>query len=162
MASVLPFTVNPQQPEAVRVSLPSALLAARATTRSAFTGLLLALGGVAVLIGGVGIANIMVISVLERRHEIGLRRALGATRTHIAAQFITEAVLLSLLGGLTGLRSACAVTAGFAQIRRQPLVMPAWVIVAALGTAAAVGVVAGLYPAMRAARMAPSQALRSG
>ena len=125
VVSVLPFTANPAQPEAVQVSLPSSILAARAAARTAYAGLFLGLGAVAVLVGGVGIANIMVIAVLERRAEIGLRRALGATRRRVGLQFLTESVLLSALGGTAGVLAGAAATAGYAVASGQPAVVPA-------------------------------------
>ena len=161
VVSVLPFTANPAQPEAVQVSLPSSILAARAAARTAYAGLFLGLGAVAVLVGGVGIANIMVIAVLERRAEIGLRRALGATRRRVGLQFLTESVLLSALGGAAGVLAGAAATAGYAVASGQPAVVPAVSVAAGLGIALGTGALAGVYPAARAARLAPAEALRA-
>ncbi|HEX2047139.1 MAG TPA: ABC transporter permease [Acidimicrobiales bacterium] len=158
---VLPATANPANPEEVKVSRPSDALAAQAATKTAFTALLLGLGGVALVVGGVGIANVMVISVLERRPEIGLRRALGATRGQIRAQFLSEALLLSALGGLGGALLGAAVTWIYASGRSWTVVVPPVSLGAAVGAALAIGAVAGLYPAVRAARLAPTDALRS-
>jgi len=161
VVSVLPFTANPAQPEGVQVSLPSSILAARAAARTAYAGLFLGLGAVAVLVGGVGIANIMVIAVLERRAEIGLRRALGATRRRVGLQFLTESVLLSALGGAAGVLAGAAATAGYAVASGQPTVVPAVSVAAGFGIALGTGALAGVYPAARAARLAPAEALRA-
>ncbi|HEV2758230.1 MAG TPA: ABC transporter permease [Acidimicrobiales bacterium] len=158
---VLPATANPANPEEVKVSRPSDALAAQAATKTAFTALLLGLGAVALLVGGVGIANVMVISVLERRPEIGLRRALGATRGQIRTQFVSESLLLSMLGGVTGAVLGGAVTWAYATSREWTVVVPPASLAAALGAALVIGGVAGLYPAVRAARLAPTDALRS-
>jgi putative ABC transport system permease protein len=158
---LLGATANPEHPEEVDVSRPSDALAARAAAKSAFTALFLGLGAVALLVGGVGIANVMVISVLERRSEIGLRRALGATRRHISAQFLTESLLLAVLGGVAGAALGAAATAIYAFSRGWPTVVPPLALGGALGAALAIGAVAGLYPALRAARLPPTEALRS-
>jgi putative ABC transport system permease protein len=158
---VLPATANPANPEEVKVSRPSDALEAKAATKKALTALLLGLGAVALLVGGVGIANVMVISVLERRSEIGLRRALGATRRQIRGQFLSESLLLSVLGGVAGAGLGGAVTWAYASSREWTVVVPPLSLAGALGAAIAIGGVAGLYPAIRAARLAPTDALRS-
>lgn len=157
--AVLPATVNPDHPEEVSVSRPSDALAAQAAANETLTALLLALGGVALLVGGIGVANTMVIAVLERRSEIGLRRALGATRAHVRRQFLGESVLLAGFGGIGGAALGGIATASFAATRDWPLAMPLWVLGAAAGATVVVGAIAGAYPAARAARMSPTTAL---
>lgn len=158
---VLAATANPQHPDAVKVSQPSDALVARAKAKGALTGLFLGLGAVALLVGGVGVANIMVISVLERRSEIGLRRALGATKGQIRAQFLAEAVLLSLAGGAIGVGLGAAATAVYASSKHWAITVPTLAWAGGLGAAVAIGAVAGLLPALRAARLSPSDALRT-
>jgi len=159
--ALLAPTASPEHPEEVTVSRPSDALAARAAAKGAFTGLFLGLGAVALLVGGVGIANVMVISVLERRSEVGLRRALGARRRHVAAQFFTEALLLSTLGGAAGIGLGALVTAGYAGAQGWRAIVPVWAAGGGLGAALAIGAVAGLYPALRATRLSPTEALRA-
>jgi putative ABC transport system permease protein len=157
--SLLAATANPENPGEVNVSQPSAALVARADAQSALNGLFLGLGAVSLLVGAVGVANIMVISVLERRSEIGLRRALGATKGHIRTQFLTEAMLLALLGGATGVSAGAAATAIYATARHWAIVIPALAWTGGLAAALLIGAVAGLLPALRAARMSPTEAL---
>jgi putative ABC transport system permease protein len=159
--SVLGATANPEHPDAVNVSQPSAALVARAQAKNALTGLFLGLGAVALLVGGVGVANIMVISVLERRSEIGLRRALGATRGQVRAQFLSEALLLSLIGGAIGVAIGVLATAVYASTKHWAIAVPALGWAGGLGAAVAIGAVAGFLPAMRAARLSPTDALRT-
>lgn len=157
----LAATANPANPEEVTVSRPSDALAARAAAESAFTGLFLGLGAVALLVGGIGIANTMVISVLERRSEIGLRRALGATRGHVRMQFLGESLLLALAGGAAGVAIGVLVIGGYASSRGWETVIPPEGLAGGMAAALAIGALAGLYPAARAARLAPTEALRS-
>jgi putative ABC transport system permease protein len=161
VGAVLAATVNPESPDEVEVSRPSDALSAKAAADTAFTGLLLGLGGVALLVGGVGVANTMVIAVLERRGEIGLRRALGATRGHIRDQFVAEALVLSGLGGAVGVLLGSAVTAGYAWSRGWPVAVPSYAWAGALAATIVVGGLAGFYPALRASRLAPVEALAS-
>ncbi|HEY3941093.1 MAG TPA: ABC transporter permease, partial [Acidimicrobiales bacterium] len=153
--NLLAPTANPQNPSEVDVSQPSAALVAQADARGAFDGLFLGLGAVALLVGAVGVANIMIISVLERRSEIGLRRALGATRGHVRLQFLAEAVLLALIGGAVGVGAGALSTAVYASAKHEVLVIPALAWGGGMGAAVLIGAVAGLWPALRAARMSP-------
>ncbi|WP_246257051.1 ABC transporter permease [Amycolatopsis anabasis] len=157
--SVLGRTANPRRPGEVLVSRPSEALAAQQLTERAFATLFLGLGAIALLVGGIGVANTMVISVLERRGEIGLRRALGASRRQIRGQFLAESVVLAGLGGGAGLLLGTAVTAGYALAQGWPAVLPWSALLGGAGAAVGVGVLAGVYPAMRAARMTPAAAL---
>src|SRR5262249_59182111 len=144
---LLASPANPARPNEVDVSRPSDALAAQAAANKTFTGLLLGLGAVALLVGGLGVANTLVISVLERRYEIGLRRSLGATRGHIRVQFLAESLLLSVLGGGTGILLGSGVTAVYATLQDWPTVVPIWVIAGGITAALIIGAVAGLYPA---------------
>ncbi|WP_238010590.1 ABC transporter permease [Dactylosporangium sp. AC04546] len=157
--AVLAPTANPQSPGEVQVSKPSDALAARRAANATFTALLLGLGAVALLVGGIGVANTMVISVLERRAEIGLRRSLGATKGQIRIQFVAESLLLSLLGGAAGVLLGYLVTGMYATTQHWPTVVPLWVLAGGVGATVLIGAIAGLYPAIRAARLAPTQAL---
>ncbi|MGW1996524.1 ABC transporter permease [Embleya sp. NPDC001921] len=156
---LLAASVAPGRPNEVRVSRPSDALAARFAAKDTLSSLLLALGAVALLVGGVGVANTMVVAVLERRQEIGLRRALGAHRGQIRHQFLTEAVCLSGAGGLAGVVLGAGATYGYATVRDQPWTVPMAALAGAVAAAAVVGAVAGWYPAARAARLPPTEAL---
>jgi putative ABC transport system permease protein len=159
--NLLAAQANPENPSGVDVSQPSSALVAQADAKSAFNTLFLGLGAIALLVGAIGVANIMVIAVLERQSEIGLRRALGATRGHIRVQFLTEAIALALLGGVAGVVAGAAATAGYAHSRGWATVIPAQAWAGGLAAALLIGAVAGLLPAIRAARLSPTQALWS-
>ncbi|MGW6969931.1 ABC transporter permease [Streptomyces zaomyceticus] len=152
-------TIDPRNPQNVSVGDPSSALKAKAATEGAFSTLLLGLGGIALLVGGVGVANTVIISVLERRHEIGLRRSLGATRGQIRIQFVTESLMLSGLGGLAGVALGGAATGVYASTGGLPWVVPLWAVGGGFAATLAIGTVAGLYPAVRASRLSPTLAL---
>lgn len=159
--SVLAATANPESPNEVRVSQPSDALTARAEAQGALNSLFLGLGAVSLLVGAVGVANIMLIGVLERRSEIGLRRSLGATRGQIRAQFLSEAILLSLLGGAVGIVAGAVATVVYASTKHWTAVVPTSAWVGGLAAAVLIGAIAGLLPAVRAARLSPTEALRT-
>jgi putative ABC transport system permease protein len=159
--SVLAATANPAAPNEVNVSQPSAALTARAKAQSALNGLFLGLGAVSLLVGAVGVGNIMLIGVLERRSEIGLRRALGATKGQIRTQFLSEAILLALLGGAAGVSAGALATATYAATKGWATSIPTLAWAGGLAAALAIGAIAGLLPAIRAARLSPTEALRT-
>jgi putative ABC transport system permease protein len=159
--SVLAATANPEAPNEVEVSQPSAALTARARAQSALNSLFLGLGAISLLVGAVGVGNIMLIGVLERRSEIGLRRALGATKANIRLQFLAEAILLSLLGGAVGVVAGALATAIYASTKQWTIVIPTLAWAGGLGAALTIGALAGLLPAVRAARLSPTEALRT-
>lgn len=157
--ALLAAAANPEAPDQADVSQPSQALVARADAQSALNSLFLGLGAVALLVGAIGVANIMVISVLERRSEIGLRRALGATKGHIRVQFLCEAILLAIAGGAAGVAAGAVATAIYASARGWAVIIPAIAWSGGIGAALVIGAVAGLLPALRAARMSPTRAL---
>ena len=161
VGSVLAATADPASPQDVQVTNPADALIARADASSAFQGLFLALGAVALAVGGIGIANVMIIAVLERRSEIGLRRALGARRAHIGLQFLAESSVLALTGGTAGAILGGFATTVFAAVRHWDAQVPVPALLLAAGSAVAVGAAAGSYPALKAARFSPAEGLRT-
>jgi putative ABC transport system permease protein len=160
--SLLAPTANPEAANEVNVSQPSDVLTARAAAAGAFDSLFLGLGVVALVVGAVGVANIMIISVLERRSEIGLRRALGATKRQIRTQFLAESILLAVIGGVVGVLAGAAATAVYAGSKGWAIVIPAEAWSGGIASAILIGALAGLMPAVRASRMPPTVALRTG
>ncbi|WP_433440825.1 ABC transporter permease [Nonomuraea sp. CA-141351] len=156
---MLARTVSPESPNEAKVSRPSDALKAKAAAAGAFTGLMLGLGAVALFVGGVGVANTMVVAVLERRREIGLRRSFGATRAQVRNQFLVEALLLSAFGGGAGVLLGALATFVYAQLNGLPTVVPLWALGGGLGITVVIGALAGIYPALRAARVPPTVAL---
>jgi putative ABC transport system permease protein len=140
-------------------NLASVLEASQAAIGT-FTVLLSAVAGVSLVVGGVGIMNIMLVAVTERTREIGLRMAVGAKRSQILIQFALESVALSLVGGLIGLALGVAGAWGIAKLGDWPPGIPAWAGPLALGFSMAVGLIFGAYPSWRAARLDPIEALR--
>jgi putative ABC transport system permease protein len=159
--SLLAQTADPEAPNEANVSQPSDVLTARAAAAGAFDSLFLGLGAVALIVGAVGVANIMIISVLERRSEIGLRRALGATKAQIRTQFLAESILLAVIGGVVGVLAGCAATAVYAGSKGWAVVIPAEAWSGGIVSAILIGALAGLTPAVRASRMPPTVALRT-
>jgi putative ABC transport system permease protein len=159
--SLLAAQANPENPSEVSVSLPSNALVAQRDARGAFNALFLGLGAVALLVGAVGVANIMIIAVLERRSETGLRRALGATKSQIRTQFLSEAILLAVTGGAAGVLAGAAATTIYARAKGWAVVVPVQAWAGGLGATMLIGAAAGLLPAIRAARLSPTQALWS-
>jgi putative ABC transport system permease protein len=159
--SLLAQTADPEAPYEAAVCQPSDVLTARAAAAGAFNSLFLGLGAVALIVGAVGVANIMIISVLERRSEIGLRRALGATKAQIRTQFLAESILLALIGGVVGVLAGVAATAVYASSKNWAIVIPAEAWAGGIASAILIGAVAGLMPAVRASRMPPTVALRT-
>jgi putative ABC transport system permease protein len=137
------------------------VLEARIAARSTLTNLFLGLGAVALLVGGIGIANVMVIAIMERRNEIGLRRALGATRFHIGTQFLTESLLLAGIGGLAGIVLGILITGIYTSLKDWSLIVPGYAVAGGMVSSILIGGIAGLYPALRAANMSPTDALRT-
>jgi putative ABC transport system permease protein len=158
---LLAQTANPEAPNEANVSQPSDVLTARAAAAGAFDSLFLGLGVVALIVGAVGVANIMVISVLERRSEIGLRRALGATKSQIRTQFLGESILLAAIGGIVGVLAGLVATAIYASTKHWAIVIPVEAWLGGIAFAILIGAFAGLMPAIRASQMPPTVALRT-
>ncbi|MEM7095946.1 MAG: ABC transporter permease [Actinomycetota bacterium] len=152
----------PDDVESLRVQASSGYTAVRADVEGDVNALFFVLGGVSLLVGGLGIANVTLVSVLERTPEIGLRRALGAARRHIAGQFLLESTVTGLLGGIIGASVGVLLIVAVSAVREWTPVLDGWLPFAAVGLGALIGLIAGTYPALRAAQTEPITALRSG
>lgn len=161
VSNVIPATASPQHPDEVGIDRPTDALTAQLAANDTLNRLLIGLAAVGLLVGGVGISNTMIIAVIERRQDIGLRRALGATRGNIATQFLAESALMSACGGLGGVLLGYAVTVFYSSLQHWGISLPLWVGATAVIVTAVIGAVAGLYPAVKASRESPTQALSS-
>ena len=157
---VIAPSMNPENPDQVQVSRPSDALEAQEAADAAFTNLLLGLGSVALLVGGVAIANVMVMSVLERRMEIGVRRSIGATRKEIRYQFLLESIVLSGIGGLVGVVLGTGVTLGYTNYTDIVFSIPVSQVLGAILLALLIGAISGVYPAIKASKIQPAEAVR--
>ena len=160
VVEVIAPSMNPENPDQVEVSRPSDALEAQQAVEASFTNLLLGLGSVALLVGGVAIANVMVMSVLERRMEIGVRRSIGATRREIRYQFLLESVVLSGIGGLVGVMLGSLITLAYTNYTNIVFSIPVWQILGAVVLALLIGAISGVYPAIKASKIQPAEAVR--
>ena len=143
-----------------RIDVPLALLEEASATKRRFNAVLGSIAAISLLVGGIGIMNIMLASVTERTREIGIRRAIGAKRSHIVAQFLVETCVLSVGGGLLGLLVGVAIPLAVTRFSGMPTCIRPYSLLLAFGISAAVGIIFGLYPASRASRLDPVEALR--
>ena len=160
VVEVIAPSMNPENPDQVEVSRPSDALEAQQAVEASFTNLLLGLGSVALLVGGVAIANVMVMSVLERRMEIGVRRSIGATRREIKYQFLLESIVLSGIGGLVGVMLGSLITLAYTNYTNIVFSIPVWQILGAVVLALLIGAISGVYPAIKASKIQPAEAVR--
>ena len=160
VVEVIAPSMNPENPDQVEVSRPSDALEAQQAVEASFTNLLLGLGSVALLVGGVAIANVMVMSVLERRMEIGVRRSIGATRREIRYQFLLESIVLSGIGGLVGVMLGSLITLAYTNYTNIVFSIPVWQILGAVVLALLIGAISGVYPAIKASKIQPAEAVR--
>jgi len=160
VVEVIAPSMNPENPDQVQVSRPSDALVAQEAADAAFTNLLLGIGSVALLVGGVAIANVMVMSVLERRMEIGVRRSIGATRKEIRYQFLLESIVLSGIGGLVGVVLGTGVTLGYTNYTDIVFSIPVSQVLGAILLALLIGAISGVYPAIKASKIQPAEAVR--
>jgi ABC-type antimicrobial peptide transport system permease subunit len=157
-----PIALSPSDPSLLQVAAPPDPEKLRAGVKNDLNALFLLLGGVSLLVGALGIANVTLVSVLERVGEIGLRRALGAARRHIAAQFLVESAAMGLLGGIVGTSLGTLVVVGVSASRTWTPVLDPWIPFVAPLIGGLIGLLSGTYPSLRAAAMEPVEALRAG